>query len=266
MDGTGPVRRNLTRSNPTARTETIVSDATADPPLIMWGRCRSGTHWFWAAKLVGGADLYGWATTEDQASQRANAAAVQLAAGQYAAIHVLHGVAASKLKALNAAKRAARPAPDTGDASANGYLYGIAAPHFDFDDRYWIPARVVRLPIVKKTPKRIYYSHPLGPHEFTVKYVDRQQLELHGSVSAPSSDYIELFADPPDLEPEPARRTPRPDFGPHLDALRNATTAPDLKQLKADMAEAHPDRGGTDAAFIRARQRYVAAKRLASLH
>jgi hypothetical protein len=59
----------------------------------------------------------------------------------------------------------------------------------------------VRLPIVKKTPKRIYYTHPAGPCEFQVKYVDRQQLEQHGSVSAPSSDYFELFADPPELGP-----------------------------------------------------------------
>jgi hypothetical protein len=35
----------------------------------------------------------------------------------------------------------------------------------------------------------------------------------------------------------------------------------DLAQLKAEMAASHPDRGGTSAAFIAARQRYVAARR-----
>jgi hypothetical protein len=36
--------------------------------------------------------------------------------------------------------------------------------------------------------------------------------------------------------------------------------APDLAALKQAMADAHPDRGGTDAAFIEARERYVEAK------
>src|SRR5262249_20248908 len=35
----------------------------------------------------------------------------------------------------------------------------------------------------------------------------------------------------------------------------------DLARLKAEMAAAHPDKGGSSAAFIEARQRYVAAKR-----
>ena len=36
---------------------------------------------------------------------------------------------------------------------------------------------------------------------------------------------------------------------------------PDLDTLKAAMAATHPDRGGTSAAFIEARQRYVTARR-----
>jgi hypothetical protein len=36
---------------------------------------------------------------------------------------------------------------------------------------------------------------------------------------------------------------------------------PDLHKLKAEMAAAHPDRGGSSAAFIEARSRYVAARR-----
>jgi hypothetical protein len=36
-----------------------------------------------------------------------------------------------------------------------------------------------------------------------------------------------------------------------------------LRQLKAEMAAAHPDHGGTSEAFIAARQRYVDAKRSA---
>jgi hypothetical protein len=37
-----------------------------------------------------------------------------------------------------------------------------------------------------------------------------------------------------------------------------AQPLPDIAALKAEMAAAHPDRGGTDAAFIEARKRYVA--------
>jgi hypothetical protein len=36
---------------------------------------------------------------------------------------------------------------------------------------------------------------------------------------------------------------------------------PDLRQLKAKMAAAHPDRGGSNEAFIAARERYVTARR-----
>src|SRR6266446_2410924 len=38
-----------------------------------------------------------------------------------------------------------------------------------------------------------------------------------------------------------------------------------LRRLKAEMAAAHPDRGGTSEAFIKARQRYVDAKRIAGV-
>jgi hypothetical protein len=37
-----------------------------------------------------------------------------------------------------------------------------------------------------------------------------------------------------------------------------------LRQLKAEMAATHPDRGGTGETFIKARQHYLAAKRIAT--
>jgi hypothetical protein len=37
-----------------------------------------------------------------------------------------------------------------------------------------------------------------------------------------------------------------------------------LRRLKAEMAAAHPDRGGSSEDFIRARQRYLAAKQTAA--
>ena len=237
--------------------------AATDPPLIFWGRCRSGRRWFWTANEYGGDQLHGWADTPDDASRQANAAVVQLAAGRYANIRVLHGVATDKLKKLNAAKRAAKP-PRTkttrGTATPPpdpiGYLYAVEPGRYELDDVTWIDGKVVRFPITKKTPRRIYYLRPRflympGP-DWQPGYIDRQELEAHGSVRVPY--WFLLFAEPPELPPARevrARSWPK-------------QAAPDVKALKAAMADAHPDRGGTDEAFIAARERYLRALRRAA--
>jgi hypothetical protein len=46
-----------------------------------------------------------------------------------------------------------------------------------------------------------------------------------------------------------------------LAAWESAFVYHDIKQLKAEMVAAHPDRGGSSEAFIKARAKYVAAKR-----
>lgn len=229
-----------------------------DPPLIFWGRCRSGRRWFWAASEYDGDQIHGWADTPDDASRQANAAVVQLAAGRYANIRVLHGVAADKLKKLNTAKRKAK-APRSASTGAvpppdpAGYLYAIEPGRYRLDDETWIPAKVVQFPITKKTPKRIYYLRPRflylpGP-DWQPGYIDRQELEAHGSVRVPY--WHLLFAEPPELPPERKARTGR----------RPTSPPPsDLKALKAAMADAHPDRGGTNEAFIAAHERYLRAK------
>ncbi|MCT9078780.1 hypothetical protein [Streptomyces fulvoviolaceus] len=221
--------------------------ATDDPPLIFWGRCRSGRRWFWTANEYDGADAHGWADTPDAASRQANAAALRLAAGRYANISVLHGVATQKLRQLNAAKQAAK-APKSARTGAVpppdpiGYLYAVEPGRYRLDDETWIPAKVVQFPIAKKTPKRIYYLRPRflympGP-DWEPGYIDRQALERHGSVYVPH--WLSLFAEPPEIP----KRAP----------------APDLKELKTAMAAAHPDRGGSSEAFIAARDRYLRAK------
>lgn len=224
--------------------------ATDEPPLIFWGRCRSGQRWFWTAQIVGGADTHGWADTHQEASRQANAAALEFAGGRYANIHVLHGVATNKLRALNAAKRAAAPpkakrngrAAYDHDAEPVGYLYTVERGRYALDDLTWIPGGIIRLPITRKTAKRIYYLRPCTLIDFELGYVDRQELEARGSVFTRGG--LLLFAEPPDLEP------PKP-------------ATPDVKALKAAMAAAHPDRGGTDAEFIAARERYERARRMA---
>jgi hypothetical protein len=45
----------------------------------------------------------------------------------------------------------------------------------------------------------------------------------------------------------------------------DGSVASRLRQLKAEMASAHPDRGGSNEAFIEARHRYLEAKRIAGV-
>ncbi|WP_328845466.1 hypothetical protein [Streptomyces sp. NBC_00258] len=236
---------------------------TTDPPLIFWGRCRYGRRWFWTASEYDGQQLHGWADSVDEAARQANAAAVQLAAGRYANVQVLHGIAREQLKKLNAAKRKAKAPKSarTGIApppNPVGYLYSVEPGRYELDDVTWISGKVVRFPITKKTAKRIYYLRPRflympGP-DWEPGYVDRQELERHGSVHVPY--WHLLFAEPPELPSPRALRAGRrqPDSAP----------PPELKELKAAMAAAHPDRGGTSEAFIAARERYERARRRAA--
>jgi hypothetical protein len=124
------------------------------------------------------------------------------------------------------------------------FLYGVDSSVAD-DSRFCEPPRVVRFRITKKTPKRIYYvRRERGPGDIEIGYVNRQQIEAdgelynHGAGGWWAPDF-HLYLNPPELE-QPAK--------------------PDLAALRAEMAAAHPDRGGTDVEFIAARQRYQKAK------
>ncbi|MFE7856019.1 hypothetical protein [Streptomyces sp. NPDC057403] len=222
-----------------------MTTTTDDPPLILWGRCRSGRRWFWTVNEYGGDSVHGWADTPDEASRQANAATVQLAAGRYANVHVLHGVATEKLKQLNAVNRTAKApkakrdrATVTPPTNPIGWLYAIQPGRYDLDDTTWLPGKVLSFPITRKTAKRVYYLRPRGPFEWEPGYVDRQELERTGSV--PAARWLTLFATPPEL--------PKP------------VVPPGLKELKAAMAAAHPDAGGSNEQFIKARAKYVEAR------
>lgn len=121
------------------------------------------------------------------------------------------------------------------------YLYGIDSTVAD-DSRYYEPPRVVRFRITKKTPRRIYYLPRDGRPE-QQRFVDRAVLERDGEVWRKSAGWWEpdgrVYLKPPVIE---------------------QTQKPTLAELKAAMAAAHPDRGGSDAAFIAARQRYEHAR------
>lgn len=133
------------------------------------------------------------------------------------------------------------------DVTAAEFLYGVDSTTSD-DTRFYRPPRVVQFRITKKTPKRIYYVVSEDWESRTrTGFVDRQSIEADGEVyqrnrhwSAPD---FHLHLNPPDLQ---------------------QVTKPDLPALRAEMAAAHPDRGGTSEEFIAARQRYERAREAAA--
>lgn len=95
--------------------------------------------------------------------------------------------------------------------------------------------KIRRHPITKKTPRRIYFTYLNG----RTGYVDRQRIEAAGEIYH-GQTLRRLHLTPPEV---PSR--PKP---------------PSLPELRAAMAAAHPDRGGTNAEFIAARARYERAR------
>jgi hypothetical protein len=232
-----------------------------------YGRCRSGRRWFWAVSSHGlhEVDAYGWEDTEAAALDAAHAAIELAADGRKASTSFFNAVASLKLKAINAAKRTARPASANKDSKLTEYLFASYYYDSEMTDGYRV---FMRFPIVKKTAKRVYYSNAkervdelsgepepqyFGVHrldETKVGFVDRHKLEADGEVRNRGrhwSDYdYHLYAS--------------------LEALRNSRRRsddeePDLPALKAAMVAAHPDHGGNSEAFIAARAAYVRARR-----
>ncbi|MFE2850622.1 hypothetical protein ACFXJO_05740 [Streptomyces lavendulae] len=95
--------------------------------------------------------------------------------------------------------------------------------------------RILRHRITKKTARRIYFLRNSSRPAF----VDRQKIETAGEIYHRPIDGILYLAEP---------------------ALPRQPKPPALSDLKAAMAAAHPDRGGTEAEFITARQRYERAR------
>jgi hypothetical protein len=98
--------------------------------------------------------------------------------------------------------------------------------------------KILAHPVTKKTAKRIYFTYSTGGHR--AGFVDRQRIEADGAIYH-GYTLRRLHLTPPEI---PTR--PRP---------------PSLPELRKAMADAHPDRGGSDEAFIAARRRYEAAQK-----
>jgi hypothetical protein len=241
-----------------------------------YGRCKSGRRWFWrvSGHVVGHTKsednlLYGWADNEDQAKAEGCAAIKRLAGGRRTVVQIHHGMASLELKEINRAKWKERPAANGSDAKVGEYLYGHTMGGED------VTGHPVRFRITKKTKKRIFYlrqKEEIDIHGNPVIYpenirssdyfddhigfVDRQKLEATGEVHNHGRHWcyadFHLYASLQGL------------LGPMSRYTQASDDEPDLQQLKAAMAAAHPDKGGASAAFIAARQEYLAARRRAS--
>ncbi|HEX2301556.1 MAG TPA: hypothetical protein VHH34_24145 [Pseudonocardiaceae bacterium] len=214
-----------------------------DRPFIYWGRCRSGCRWFWAAYDLDHIDAprHGWCDTEPEAVAAVQAAVTDLAGSRLVNVRVRHGSAARVLREINAERRKARPSSGSTEAGAVEYLYRIFTPEDNLLDDV-----VMSMRITKKTPKRIYYLR--DELHGTVGYVDRQELETTGQAfyHNGTGSFI-IYAQPPDIS---GWKPPTP-----------AEQQAELSRLRAEMAAAHPDHGGTDQEFIAAHQRYKQAQR-----
>jgi hypothetical protein len=238
-----------------------------------YGRCKSGSRWFWYVRawvrgqstmFDGAFETHGLAASEAEALAAGIAAIKGYAAGRRIIGRFQHGTASYHLKKINKAKReaqwSAQPSAAT-DSKITEYLF---AEHRWYDEMDCRNRRgIYAFPITKKTAKRIYYKRGhydwlpeienIDPTSYwnenrsndAVGFVDREELEAKGEVYNHGrhwSDYdFHLRAKPP------VRHEPEPE-------------PPDLAALKAEMAAARPDRGGSNAAFIEARKRYVEAR------
>ncbi|MFE5675082.1 WhiB family transcriptional regulator [Streptomyces erythrochromogenes] len=123
------------------------------------------------------------------------------------------------------------------------YLYGIESGRWE--GAHWVPARVVRFPILRKTERRIYYVRGCGA-EGKLRHVDRAALEAEGEICRnKATGWWELdkflYVAPPTIGPAPGTN---------------------LGELRAAMTAAHPDRGGSVEAFTTAYAAYDQARRL----
>jgi hypothetical protein len=119
-----------------------------------------------------------------------------------------------------------------GELAVTEYLYELWDANWD--DGPLGNWQILRHEITRKTAKRIYF-HFRGRTAF----VDRQRIEVDGEIFYRPATHT-LYLTEPEIPDRPK--------------------LPSLPELRKAMAEAHPDRGGSDAAFIAARARYETAR------
>lgn len=157
------------------------------------------------------------------------------ATADFSGLHALSGVLEQQRIV-----RTARAAGAAGD-----HLYAIRRPGRALWTRPGevVAGPVVRFPITKRTDSRVYFhAYTLG-NLAAIHYVDAARLARDGEAPMPGEGW-------------PA------DFRNTFYAARETAEAiarGDIRQLRRQMASAHPDRGGTDGQFMAARKRYERA-------
>jgi hypothetical protein len=121
------------------------------------------------------------------------------------------------------------------DLTAAEFLYELWDANWD--DGPMGNWQILQHPITKKTAKRIYFTYSTGGHR--AGCIDRQRIEADGEIYH-GYTLRRLHLTPPEIPGRPKQ--------------------PSLAELKAAMADALPDRGGCDVAFIAARARYEKAR------
>lgn len=125
------------------------------------------------------------------------------------------------------------------DLNPADFIYGAFVSSWVDDETGDHNRQVYPFQVIKRTPKFIYY---MGPYKHR-RRIDREAFERDGSIA--TRRYWEhdhhLFARYEDAERDIAPFEPG---------------APDVRQLRREMADAHPDAGGSAEAFIAARERY----------
>jgi hypothetical protein len=181
--------------------------------------------------------------------------------------------AAAALRRIGAAMRKTRPpAPGADDTGPAEYLYvpcaRVCHHGLSAQTRRWVQA----VPVVRKTPNRIYYTSDTWDRIEAVVSpgsISRQEFETdtrgrHGYPAGvipipgahPGSAGRLFFATRQAAEYHLHRGERERSGQAALDASR-------VKELRRAMADAHPDRGGTAEQFIEARRRYQTALRSA---
>jgi hypothetical protein len=120
---------------------------------------------------------------------------------------------------------------------------------------------VLAFRITKKTPKRIYYLRRDFRNDEHLGFVDRASLEQAG----PNGIYKDSAAWDDDWHLFPSVEAAQAYMDKSWRAEGTKVTNPaDIQALRRAMADAHPDRGGTNEEFIAARERYERALRAVS--
>jgi hypothetical protein len=125
-----------------------------------------------------------------------------------------------------------------------------------------IPDEVVQVKVTKVTARRVYFTDPDDVHR-RVYFVDRRLLETDRDVWHRPTRTL-YYLDPPQIKNRYAYAATRGTIGEIFDRFagqRTRASQEDISRLRAEMADAHPDRGGTAEDFMAARQRYLTARR-----